>query len=118
MPISIEPVQRALDAIGARYALIGAHALAARGSPRFTVDIDLLTTSSDPLAGVVDILLPDDTDIDFILAKWKWEADLIDRSEVMTVSPGVQLAVPQTSDLILVKRAAGGSLDLSPGSIP
>lgn len=42
--MTIEPVRRVLDALGASYALIGAHAMAARGYPRFTVDIDLLTT--------------------------------------------------------------------------
>jgi hypothetical protein len=35
-----------LEALGAPYALIGAHAMAARGYPRFTVDIALLTTDS------------------------------------------------------------------------
>jgi hypothetical protein len=39
-----EPVQRVLESLGAPYALIGAHAMAARRYPRFTVDIDLLTT--------------------------------------------------------------------------
>jgi len=42
--VRIEPVRRVLDAAGIRYALIGGHALAARGYPRFTIDIDLLTT--------------------------------------------------------------------------
>ena len=42
--MNIEPVQRVLDGLGASYALIGAHAMAVRGYPRFTVDIDLLTS--------------------------------------------------------------------------
>jgi hypothetical protein len=32
--MTIAPVQRVLDSIGVRYALIGAHAMAARGYPR------------------------------------------------------------------------------------
>jgi hypothetical protein len=81
--MTFEPVGRVLEALGAPYALIGAHAMAARGYPRFTVDIDLLTTDArvlepaiwseleregaaveprrgddeDPLGGVVHILL-------------------------------------------------------------
>lgn len=112
--------------------------MAARGYPRFTVDIDLLTTSlkvlergpwaeleaagatvepcrgddDDPLAGVVHILLADGTDIDIVVGKWKWEADVIQRAEIMTVAPGVQLRVPRTGDLIVLKLAAGGFVDL------
>jgi hypothetical protein len=136
--MNIEPVRRVLDSIGARYALIGGHAVAARGYPRSTVDIDLLTTElkvldpdpwseleragaaverrrgddEDPLAGVVHVLLADGTDIDVVVGRWKWEARIIERAEVMTVSPDVEIAVPQTSDLILLKLAAGGFLDL------
>lgn len=44
--MNVEPVCRVLDALDVPYALIGAHAMAARGYPRFTVDIDLLTTDS------------------------------------------------------------------------
>jgi hypothetical protein len=136
--MNLDPVRRVLDSIGAPYALIGAHALAARGYPRFTVDVDLLTTDArvldrstwapldairasveprrgdrdDPLGGVVHILLPDGTDIDIVLAKWKWEAGIIERAEVMSVMPGVLMAVPRSSDLILLKLAAGGPLDI------
>jgi hypothetical protein len=42
--MKIDPVCRILDAIRAPYALIGAHAMAARGYARFTVDVDLVTT--------------------------------------------------------------------------
>jgi len=136
--MNLEPVRRVLDELGAPYALIGAHAMAARGYPRFTVDIDLLTTDprvldrgiwadlartgatvdarrgdvDDPLAGVVHILLADETDIDLVLAKWNWEAAVIERASPMTVAPAVTIRVPQTSDLILLKLAAGGFLDL------
>lgn len=134
--MAIEVVQRVLESLGAAYALIGAYAMAARGYPRFTLDIDLLTTDArvldrlvwselghgasvdprrgdqdDPLAGVVHILLADGTDVDILLAKWKWEADVIDRAETTSVA-GVSLPVARTSDLILLKLAAGGYLDL------
>jgi hypothetical protein len=133
----VEPVQRVLDSLAAPHALIGAHAMAARGYPRFTVDVDLLTTdervllpttwtglteegatveprrgdSDDPLGGVVHILLADGTDVDLVLAKWTWEADVIDRSDPMSIG-GVRIRVPRTSDLILLKLAAGGYADL------
>jgi hypothetical protein len=133
----IERVRAVLDALGATYALIGAHAMAVRGYPRFTVDVDLLTADDrvlqpdiwkalaaegaridprrgdgdDPLAGVVHILLTDGTDVDLVVAKWRWEADLIERAEPVVVN-GHPIRVPPTSDLILLKLAAGGFADL------
>ena len=135
--MTIEPVTRVLDAAEVSYALIGAHAMAVRGYPRFTVDIDLLTTDArvldaatwvplielgarvdrrrgdheDPLAGVVRIVLADDTNIDVVVGRWVWEQQVVARAERMTVL-GVTIAVPTTSDLILLKLAAGGHLDL------
>lgn len=131
-------MRRVLDAAGIRYALIGGHALAARGYPRFTIDIDLLTTdlavldaalwrpleeagaqverrrgdSSDPLAGVVHVLLDDDTDVDIVVARERWQTDVVARAELLTVAPGVELPVPDAADLILLKLAAGGMLDI------
>jgi hypothetical protein len=136
--MNIEPVRRVLDAIGAPYALIGAHAMAARGYPRFTVDVDLLTTDrrvldgqtwtalefdgatverrrgddDDPLAGVVHILLRDGSDIDIVVGRWTWERDVIARAETLTLAEGMKIAVPLTSDLILLKLAAGGLMDV------
>jgi hypothetical protein len=133
----IEPVQRVLQGLRAPHALIGAHAMAARGYPRFTVDVDLLTSdvrvldpdpwaplvqaaatvsprrgdADDPLGGVVHILLADGTDVDLIVARWTWEAAVIERAEPMHVAD-VQIKVPRTSDLILMKLAAGGYADL------
>ena len=135
--MNIEPVRRVLNALGSRYALIGAHAMAARGYPRFTVDVDLLTSdprvldasrwaelaqtgaqvdarrgdADDPLGGVVHLLLSDGTDVDIVVTKWKWEADLIDRAEELTLA-GAPIRVPSIGDLILLKLAAGGHLDL------
>ena len=133
----IDPVRHVLDGLGVSYALIGAHAMAARGYPRLTVDVDLLTTDArvlepsmwsdierqggtvdarrgdadDPLGGVVHVLLADGSDIDVVVGKWEWEARIIDRAEVMSVA-GAEIRVPRTADLILMKLAAGGYLDL------
>ncbi|MFM8535012.1 MAG: hypothetical protein ACKOEC_15725, partial [Acidimicrobiia bacterium] len=136
--MTIDPIIQLLESRGAPYALIGGHALAARGFPRFTVDVDLMTTAAwildgpvwaelqqqgaavdrrrgdidDPLAGVVHLLLPDGTDVDLVLAKYQWEADVVGRAEPMLIRPGLRVPVPLASDLILLKLAAGGSLDL------
>lgn len=135
--MNIEPVRRVLDAVRAPYALIG-RAMAARGYPRFTVDVDLLTThhgvldaeiwaalerqgaaverrrgdDEDPLAGVVHILLADGTDIDIVVGRWAWEAEVIARAEILPIVEGMTIPVPRTSDLILLKLAAGGLMDV------
>jgi hypothetical protein len=111
--------------------------MAARGYPRSTVDIDLLTSDArvfdtatwvdltragahvdarrgdldDPLGGVVHILLVDGTDVDVIVTKWKWEADILERAEEVSIA-GSPMRVPRIADLILLKLAAGGQLDL------
>jgi hypothetical protein len=41
--MGIDETRRILEFVGARYALIGAHRMAARGYPRSTVDVDFLT---------------------------------------------------------------------------
>jgi hypothetical protein len=135
--MNLEPVLAVLQAMGSPVALIGGHAMAARGYPRFTIDVDLLTSDvrvlepdrwsaligegarvdvrrgdeDDPLGGVVHLLLPDGTDVDLVVAKWQWEARVIARAEPMAVA-GTTLPVPRTSDLILLKLAAGGHTDL------
>jgi hypothetical protein len=136
--VNLAPVLRALDAQGIGYALIGGHALAIRGFPRFTVDIDLLTTNlraldpatwvdlersgaavdrrrgddDDPLAGVVHVRLPDETEVDIIVGRWAWEAGVIARAEPIVLAEGLTVAIPSAADLILLKLAAGGPLDL------
>jgi hypothetical protein len=136
--VTIEPVLDALHAAGVPHALIGGHALAARGYARFTIDIDLLTTAAealqagtwrrieaagatverrtgdddDPLRGVVHILFADGTDVDVVVARFAWQQAVVDRAELLEVWPGIAIRVPQTSDLILLKLAAGGVLDL------
>lgn len=134
---SVEPVVRALERLGASFALIGGHAVALRGHPRMTLDYDFLTTDrralqpdpwvslerdgakvdarrgdvDDPLAGVVHIQLSDGTEVDVVVGKRKWEQGVIDRAEFVDVG-GLLIPVPQTSDLILLKLSAGGALDL------
>lgn len=124
-----------LDALGTPYAVIGAVAVAARGAPRSTFDLDLFTTevrvlspslwtalqndgvevvihkgdSDDPLAGVVRIGAAPDR-IDLVVGRWKWEQGVIERAELADVQ-GTPLRVPRTADLILLKLAAGGPID-------
>jgi hypothetical protein len=46
--MTIEPVTRVLDAAEVSYALIGAHATAVRGYPRFTVDVGSIALGRSP----------------------------------------------------------------------
>ena len=134
--MGIDEIRRILESLGARYALIGAHAMAARGYPRSTVEVDFLTADhrvldpavwteitrsggtvesrrgdhDDPLAGVVHILLADGSDVDVVVGRWKWEAAVIDRAQRMSIA-GSDVPVARTSDLIMLKLAAGGYLD-------
>ncbi len=122
-----------LDGLGVEYAVVGAVAVAARGAVRSTLDFDLLTTDTrvlqpalwaklrdidvdvrkgdfdDPLAGVVRIGSKPEQ-IDIVVGKWKWEQRVIERAEIANVQ-GTMLRVPLTSDLILLKLAAGGPID-------
>jgi hypothetical protein len=133
----IEAVSQILESIGAPYALIGARAVGARGYPRMTLDYDFLTSDErvlerevwkvleergatidprkgdfdDPIAGVVHITFADGVEADVLLAKWKWELEIIKRSERLDVGGSI-VPVPITSDLILLKLAAGGPIDL------
>jgi hypothetical protein len=135
--MNIEPVLRVLERLGAPYALIGGHAVAARGFARSTIDLDLLTAdprvldpsawsdlavegahvdcrrgdADDPLAGVTRINLPDSIPVDVIVARWKWQEAVITRAESVSIG-SIRLPVPVASDLILLKIAAGGALDL------
>lgn len=133
MPISDIP--RILEALNVSYALIGGQAVAARGHIRSTLDFDFLTTDKrvfdaaswaslqgadvdirkgefdDQLKGVVRIRLSDGVGTDVVVGKWKWEQAVIDRAERMDVGK-MNVPVPRVSDLILLKLAAGGGLDL------
>jgi hypothetical protein len=124
-------VLKILDNLGVQYAVVGAVAVAARGVVRSTLDFDLLTTDTrvlrdsvwaglpnvdvrkgdpdDPLAGVVRIG-PKSEQIDIVVGRWKWEQRVIERAQPADVQ-GATLRVPITSDLILLKVSAGGSID-------
>lgn len=117
-------------------AVIGAYAMAARGYVRQTADFDILTTDrsalaetfwvnerqkgfpidlrrgdfDDPLDGVARVRSPD-FHLDVLVAKYKWQAALIDRAEPLTFGT-VALRVPRLSDLVLLKVDAGSHLDL------
>ncbi|HUP50588.1 MAG TPA: nucleotidyltransferase [Thermoanaerobaculia bacterium] len=126
-----EQVCRLLDAHGVRYAVIGAIAVAARGAPRSTIDFDLFTTdrrvldpalwrevpdvdirrgdADDPLAGVIRIGRGVEQ-IDLVVGKSKWQEAVIERSDFVEIE-GIGMRLPRTSDLILLKLAAGGPLD-------
>lgn len=133
----LRTISGVLESIAAPYALIGGRAVAFRGHPRLTIDYDFLTIDKrvfqrdtwksveesgarvdirkgdfdDPLAGVVHITFDDQSDADVVVAKWNWEKGVIDRAERVTLE-GVLVPIPRASDLILLKLAAGGYLDL------
>jgi len=62
----------------------------------------------DPLAGVVHITFADGAEADVLLAKWKWEAEILERSEPLDLG-GAVVPVPITSDLILLKHTRADS---------
>jgi hypothetical protein len=131
----IDRVKDILDRSAISYALVGGMALAVRGYPRFTLDLDLFTVDKrvlneamwrelsaagipvdvrpgdydDPLGGVVRIGAKPEA-IDIVVGRRKWEQRVIDRAELLEVGE-VTLPVPTTSDLILLKIAAGGPID-------
>jgi hypothetical protein len=115
------------------FALIGAEAVAARGVPRATFDIDLFTVDvrvlreefwsslshaadieirrgdfDDPLRGVVRIHVVGEPSIDLVVGRWKWEQKMVERAELLS---SLRIRVVTTSDLILLKLAAGGTQD-------
>jgi len=138
----LESVAAALDALGAPFALIGGRAVIARGYIRATLDYDFLTSDrrvldaaswttlaaagigvdcrrgafDDPIAGVTRLTFPGGEQADVLLAKWRWEAAVIERAEPVMVE-GRTIRVPRTGDLILLKLAAGGVIDLQDATI-
>jgi predicted nucleotidyltransferase len=117
------------------FALIGGEALAVRGVPRSTYDVDLLTVDSrvlrddfwvpiraiaevevrrgdfdDPLRGVVKIHPASERPVDIVVGRWKWERAVIERAESIP-SDVRSIPVVRTADLILLKLSAGGTQD-------
>lgn len=132
----VRRVVSVLESLATPYALIGGHAVSVRGFPRMTLDFDFLSVdprvlsaecwkdlesegarvdirrgdADDPIAGLARITFGED-EIDILLARWKWEAAVLQRAERMNLGD-VTAPVPITSDLILLKLAAGGPVDL------
>ena len=124
-----------LEARGIRYALIGASALAVRGVPRSTLDVDLMVTDraaldasiyagvhgaridvrrgdfEDPLAGVVRFEREGEPDLDVVVARERFVAGALTRAEPVETQFGV-LPVVRSADLVLLKLIAGGLQDL------
>jgi hypothetical protein len=117
------------------FAVIGAAAVAVRGVPRSSYDVDLLTVDArvlaektwqpirlladveirrgdwdDPLRGVVKIRPPKENSIDVIVGRWKWQQRVIERAEP-TTSDARTLPTVTTADLILLKLDAAGLQD-------
>ena len=129
-------VEAALRASGIHSALIGASALATYGVSRSTLDHDLLVSdprvllpdtwvslgsdatidirrsdAADPLGGVVRITAPPDRDVDVILGRYAWQAELVAHAETVTTAAGA-LKVVSAPGLVLLKLYAGGPQDL------
>jgi hypothetical protein len=132
-------VNRVADLLDERhiaFALIGAEAMAARGVPRSSYDVDLFTVDpqvlqepfwepiralanveirsgdfDDPLRGVVRIRPANEKSIDVVVGRWKWQRRAIERAEP-TPSDERSLPTVTATDLILFKLAAGGLQDL------
>lgn len=133
----LHEVTASLDGVGARYALVGAGALAVHGIARSTFDLDLFTTdaaaldsttwaklaaeprvqvdvrrgdSEDPLAGVVRLTTPGERDIDVVVGRSLWQTEIVEHSRSFDVA-GLRLPVVGPADLILLKLYAGGAQD-------
>ncbi len=126
-----------LNRSGARYALVGAGAMAAHGVARSTFDVDLLTTdgrvladefwqsfatdeairvdvrvapADDPLAGMVRMSAEDNVTVDVVVGHSGWQNGVIGRARPMTIQ-GLTLPVVTIGDLIVLKLYAGGAQD-------
>jgi len=132
----IERVASTLDQVGARYAVIGAAAMAARGVGRSTRDVDLLTLSTvgldeawwtplaeqgvsvsvargnaeDPLAGVVRLDQEGERPVDLVVGRYRWQRRVLERAEPAVVGR-TSLPTALERDLVLLKLYAGGSQD-------
>jgi hypothetical protein len=126
----------ALERAGTPHALIGAAALAAHGVTRATADLDLLTTdvrcldralwaaldarragvdirrgdAADPLAGVVRVTAVDESPVDVIVGRTRWQTAIVLRATPATIA-GVAVPLVRPSDLVLLKLYAGGAQD-------
>ena len=132
----IERVVATLDRAGARYAVIGAAAMAAHGVGRSTRDVDLLTLSTagldeawwtpfseagvrvsvargdadDPLAGVVRLEQEGERPVDLVVGRYRWQRRVLERAQPVVIG-GTSLPTALAPDLVLLKLYAGGSQD-------
>ena len=132
----LERVAGVLDEAGARYAVIGAAAMAVHGVGRSTRDVDLLTSSAewidaarwvplseagvhvsvvrgdadDPLAGVIRLDQAGERPVDLVVGRHRWQQRVLERAEP-ALAAGTTLPTARAPDLVLLKLFAGGSQD-------
>ena len=131
----LDRVIAVLDGAGARYAVIGASAMAAHGVARSTHDIDLLTLAdacldaelwapladagvavsvargdaADPLAGIVRFE-GGKRPVDLVVGRHRWQVRMLERAEPAAVD-GSSVPTVQARDLVALKLFAGGAQD-------
>ena len=121
------------------YALIGGMAVAARGFPRATKDLDFLINSDedffrkefakklkdegynvelykgqfdDPLRALIRIFDNHKNPlVDFILIHWKWQETIIDSAEKLSLG-NIFVPIAKTEDLVVLKLKASSPRDL------
>ena len=132
----LDRVAAVLDHADARYAVIGASAMAAHGVARSTHDIDLLTLAdacldarlwapladagvavavargdaADPLAGVVRFKEGGKRPVDLVVGRHRWQVRMLERAEPAAVD-GSRVPTVQARDLVALKLFAGGAQD-------
>ena len=132
----LDRVAAVLDGAGARYAVIGASAMAAHGVARSTHDIDLLTLAdacldaelwtpladagvavsvargdaAEPLAGVVRFEDGGKRPVDLVVGRHRWQIRVFERAEPAVIH-GSRVPTVQARDLVALKLYAGGAQD-------
>ena len=132
----LDRVTAVLDDADARYAVIGAAAMAAHGVARSTHDIDLLTLANvcldaglwapladagvrvsvtrgdaaDPLAGVARFEEPGKRPVDLVVGRHRWQARVLERARPALVH-GSRVPAALARDLVALKLFAGGAQD-------
>jgi hypothetical protein len=129
-------VSAVLGAGGIPHAVVGAAALAAHGVTRATADVDLLTTdarcleaalwaplaatgiavdvrrgdAADPLVGVVRVTAADESPVDVIVGRARWQEAMVRRAARADIA-GASVSIVRPADLVLLKLYAGGPQD-------
>jgi hypothetical protein len=131
-------MMRWFDATNVRAAIIGGVAASLLGKPRLTKDIDAVVLDVDAqvliesgapygflprIADAVDfarntrmVLLrftEGAIDIDLSLGALPFEYEVIERSSMIDVSPGVSIRVASPEDIIIMKAVAGRGRDIT-----